>query len=101
KTGTLTRNQPAVVEVATIPGQSREQVLDIAAALESRSEHPLARAILVAFPEHQDADGVEAVTGAGLTGTVDGRPARLGRPGWIAAGELAEPVTAMQEAGAT
>ncbi len=101
KTGTLTRNQPTVIDVATAPGQAREQVLDIAAALESRSEHPLARAILAAFPDHQDADGVEAVTGAGITGTIDGRPARLGRPGWIPAGELAEPVTAMQEAGAT
>ena len=101
KTGTLTRNQPSVVEVATAPGQTREQVLDIAAALESRSEHPLARAILAAAPEHRDAADVEAVTGAGLTGTVDGRPARLGRPGWISAGELAEPVRAMQESGAT
>lgn len=101
KTGTLTRNQPAVVDVATIPGQTPEQVLEIAAALESRSEHPLARAILAAVPEHRDAEGVEAVTGAGLTGTIDGRLARLGRPGWIPAGELADPVTAMQEEGAT
>ena len=101
KTGTLTRNQPAVVEVATATGHTREQVMDIAAALESRSEHPLARAILAAVPDHRDADGVEAVTGAGLTGTIDGRPARLGRPGWIPAGALAEPVTRMQAAGAT
>ncbi len=101
KTGTLTRNQPAVIEVAAAPGQTREQVLDIAAALEARSEHPLARAILVAVPEHRDAAGVEAVTGAGLTGTIDGKPARLGRPGWIPAGELTDHVTAMQEAGAT
>ena len=93
KTGTLTRNQPAVVDVAAAPGQTREQVLDIAAALESRSEHPLARAILAAVPDHRDAEDVEAVTGAGLTGTIDGRPARLGRPGWIPAGDLAEPVS--------
>jgi cation-transporting ATPase G len=101
KTGTLTRNQPAVVEVATATGQTPEQVLDVAAALESRSEHPLARAILASVTDHRDAQDVEAVTGAGLTGTIDGRPARLGRPGWIPAGELAEQVTAMQEAGAT
>ncbi len=44
-----------------------------------RKEHSLARAILAAAPDHRDAEGVEAVTGAGLT----------------------EPVTAMQEAGAT
>ncbi|PUA82043.1 heavy metal translocating P-type ATPase [Nocardioides currus] len=101
KTGTLTRNEPAVVEVATAAGQTREHVLDIAAALEARSEHPLARAILAAVADHRDAVGVEAVTGAGLTGTVDGRPARLGRPGWISAGDLAAPVAQMQESGAT
>ena len=80
KTGTLTRNEPAVVEVATAPAAPAEQVLDVAAALEARSEHPLARAILAAAPAHRDAAEVEAVPGAGLTGTVDGRPARLGRP---------------------
>ncbi|KRF11480.1 ATPase P [Nocardioides sp. Soil797] len=101
KTGTLTRNEPAVVDVATTTGHTREQVLDIAAALESRSEHPLARAILAAVPEYRNADGVEAVTGSGLTGTVDGRTARLGRPGWIPTENLLEPVTRMQEAGST
>ena len=101
KTGTLTRNQPAVVDVAATEGHTREHVLDIAAALESRSEHPLSRAILAAVTEHSPATDVEAVTGAGITGTVAGRPARLGRPGWIAAGELTERVASMQEAGAT
>ncbi|MBS2938894.1 cadmium-translocating P-type ATPase [Nocardioides sp. J2M5] len=101
KTGTLTRNEPAVVKVATTAGQTREHVLDIAAALEARSEHPLARAILAAVENHRDAADVEAVTGAGLTGTVDGRPARLGRPGWIPAGDLSSPVAQMQESGAT
>src|SRR5690606_8239807 len=37
----------------------------------------------------------------GLTGRVDGRPARLGRPGWITAGALAGEVERMQHAGAT
>ncbi|MCM3515139.1 cation-translocating P-type ATPase [Nocardioides sp. P86] len=101
KTGTLTRNEPTVVNVTAAPGHTREQILDVAAALESRSEHPLARAILAAVSQHRDAEGVESVTGAGLTGTVGGRPARLGRPGWIPAGELADPVRRMQEAGAT
>src|SRR5690606_7643692 len=101
KTGTLTRNQPAVIEVATTPGHTEQQVLAIAAALEARSEHPLARAILAAHPDTGPATEVEAVTGAGLTGLVDGRPVRLGRPGWIDAGRLAARVTEMQRAGAT
>src|SRR5699024_1514474 len=44
---------------------------------------------------------VEAHTGAGLSGTVEGRTIRLGRPGWIDAGALAERVATMQASGAT
>lgn len=52
KTGTLTRNDPAVIDVVPTDGVARERVLDVAAALEARSEHPLAAAILAAAPEH-------------------------------------------------
>jgi cation transport ATPase len=101
KTGTLTRNAPAVVDVAAAPRVGRSQVLAVAAALEARSEHPLARAILAAVERPAGAINVEAIPGAGLTGTVDGHSARLGRPGWIPAGSLQAAVTAMQDAGAT
>ncbi|WP_435107089.1 heavy metal translocating P-type ATPase [Nocardiopsis synnemataformans] len=101
KTGTLTRNRPAVIETAPAPGHTAEQVLAVAAALEERSEHPLARAILAAAPAPERIEDVEAVTGAGLTGTLDGRSVRLGRPGWIDPGPLAEDVQRMQHAGAT
>ncbi|MEU4710829.1 cation-translocating P-type ATPase [Nocardia salmonicida] len=101
KTGTLTANKPAVVEISTVTGVDQATVLAVAAALESRSEHPLARAILAAVDNFTPATDVEAVTGAGLTGLVDGRPARLGRPGWIEPGGLAADVKRMQYAGAT
>ncbi|MGE3661796.1 MAG: heavy metal translocating P-type ATPase [Pseudonocardia sp.] len=101
KTGTLTRNRPAVIDVATTGGATREEVLALAAALEARSEHPLARAILAAVDEVTPAADVEAVPGAGLTGRLGGRALRLGRPGWIDPEDLAGPVRSMQEAGAT
>ncbi|MGV9481176.1 heavy metal translocating P-type ATPase [Gordonia aichiensis] len=101
KTGTLTANKPAVVEIAATGGVHGDRVLAVAAALESRSEHPLARAILAAVDTVTPATDVEAVTGAGLTGRVDGRRARLGRPGWIEPGVLAADVERMQHAGAT
>ncbi|NNM47829.1 heavy metal translocating P-type ATPase [Knoellia koreensis] len=101
KTGTLTANRPQVVEVATTGGATRDEVLAVAAALEARSEHPLARAILAAVDTIADAQDVEAVTGAGLTGTVHGRQARLGRPGWLQPGPLAATVARMQAGGAT
>ncbi len=101
KTGTLTRNQPEVIDVAPADGYSRGQVLTWAAALEARSEHPLAKAILAATDAVQSAEEVTAEVGTGLTGTLDGRRLRLGRPGWIDAGPLAGDVARMQQAGAT
>ena len=101
KTGTLTRNAPTVVDVAATEGTSPDHVLAMAAALEARSEHPLARAILAAVPNPSPAADVQAITGAGLVGTVAGHRMRLGRPGWVPTGALSARVTAMQEAGAT
>ena len=101
KTGTLTRNKPVVIDVATVNGATREQVLAVAAALEVRSEHPLAAAILAAVDDHTPAEDVESVTGAGLTGRLRGSDVRLGRPGWIEPGPLAAEVERMQRAGAT
>ncbi|GGN65897.1 heavy metal translocating P-type ATPase [Nocardia rhizosphaerihabitans] len=101
KTGTLTANKPAVVEIATVDRVDQATVLAVAAALEARSEHPLARAILAAAGTVVPAVEVDAVTGAGLTGLVDGRAVRLGRPGWIEPGPLAADVERMQNAGAT
>ncbi|MUL84224.1 MULTISPECIES: cation-translocating P-type ATPase [unclassified Mycolicibacterium] len=101
KTGTLTANQPTVIDVATTGSVGRDQVLDAAAALEARSEHPLARAVLAAVDTVIPASDVEAVPGAGLTGHRDGHTLRLGRPGWIDPGAVAGEVAAMQAAGAT
>ncbi|MCW2133433.1 MULTISPECIES: heavy metal translocating P-type ATPase [Crystallibacter] len=101
KTGTLTRNQPAVVDVASVDGVSRERVLALAAGLEARSEHPLARAILAATDDRAVVTDVDTVPGAGLEGSLDGKRLRLGRPGWIAPGPLAAEVERMQQAGAT
>jgi cation-transporting P-type ATPase G len=101
KTGTLTANRPTVIDVATANDASRDQVLHLAAALEARSEHPLARAILAAVDDVTPATDVDAVTGAGLTGRLDGHTLRLGRPGWLDPGPLAADVERMQQAGAT
>src|SRR5690606_31726901 len=56
---------------------------------------------LDAAPAPQRAEQVEAVPGAGLIGCLGGRTVRLGRPGWIEAGPLADRVARMQRAGAT
>jgi hypothetical protein len=66
-----------------------------------RTPYPLARAILAAVDDVTPAENVEAVTGAGLTGHLDGTTVRLGRPGWIDAGDLSPEVERMQHAGGT
>ena len=99
KTGTLTRNRPTVV--AVLPEDGAADVLRLASALEQRSEHPLARAITAACPDAPAAQDVQAVVGSGLTGTVDGRQVRLGRPGFVDARAYADRVADLQAAGAT
>ncbi|MCK2244147.1 MULTISPECIES: cation-translocating P-type ATPase [unclassified Crossiella] len=101
KTGTLTRNSPRVVDVRSADGVTRDQVLTAAAALEARSEHPLARAILAAANTVLAATDVTAVPGHGLHGVLDGAVLRLGKPGWITPGPLHTEVERLQEAGAT
>lgn len=101
KTGTLTRNRPQVVDVLGVDGAQPSRVLALAAALERRSEHPLAPAILTAAGIGPAGEGVEAVAGSGLTGTLGGVPLRLGRPGFIPAGVLEDDVRRLQADGAT
>ena len=103
KTGTLTRNRPTVSDVVAADGIDEREVLQVAAALEARSEHPLAAAILAAAPGVPEATDVQAITGKGLTGRVEGRRARLGKPGFISAPSrtLEREIARLQEAGST
>ncbi|MFP3939115.1 MAG: heavy metal translocating P-type ATPase [Thermoanaerobaculia bacterium] len=82
KTGTLTRGEPRVVAVAPLDGHDEEGVLRLAAALEARSEHPLARAIVEYARERrvavEPAEEVRALPGRGATGRVEGRQAWVG-----------------------
>jgi Cu+-exporting ATPase len=83
KTGTLTEGKPAVVDVITADGFTRERLLANAAALESASGHPLARAVVDAAGEVPTAESVDTVAGKGVTGQVDGLPVWVGSPAFI------------------
>ncbi len=77
KTGTITSGQPEVTDVLPAPGVDKEELLQYAYTLESRSEHPLARAILTKGKE-MDLELLKisdfmALPGNGLTGTVNHR----------------------------
>src|SRR5262249_51364641 len=82
KTGTLTAGKLRVLEIVPLAGHDEREVLERAAAMESRSEHPLARAILA----HADGRGVailpadefQVLKGKGATARFDGRQFWLG-----------------------
>ena len=84
KTGTLTEGRPAVTDVEPIDGASRERVLQVAAAVESRSEHPVAKAIIAAhLGPSVDATGFQSFPGLGASALVEGETYRIGNHRWI------------------
>lgn len=97
KTGTLTKGEPAVTDVvaqAGSPDFSESQVLALAAAAESDSEHPLGRAIVdaarrreLSVPKASDFASSPAI---GVTATVGGRVVRVGGPSMLAEQHLDE-----------
>lgn len=84
KTGTVTQNRAQVVEVFAYPTFSEKTVVGLAAALESHSEHPLARAV-VAYARKPLApiQEFEALAGRGVTGVAGGQRLRLGSPAFL------------------
>ncbi|MFZ5479486.1 MAG: heavy metal translocating P-type ATPase [Myxococcota bacterium] len=105
KTGTLTRGEPSVTDVAPAEGHDARDVLGLAAAVERWSEHPLARAVSrhareqgVAVPPSVD---FRALTGAGAEAVVDGRRIRVGKPGIFDVGALAARLSALEAEGKT
>ena len=88
KTGTLTRGRPVVTEVLTVPGVTADEVLRLAAAAETGSEHPLAHAVLRHARDHGldifPAEDFEATPGQGVQAWVMGRALRVGQAAWLA-----------------
>jgi Cd2+/Zn2+-exporting ATPase len=73
KTGTLTHGRPALTDLINLGERSDDEVLRIAASIESMSEHPVAHAVVTAFDGPLDTvEGFEAITGRGVRATIDG-----------------------------
>jgi Cu+-exporting ATPase len=83
KTGTVTTGKMTLVDVVPTVGVDRREVLRVAGALESASEHPIARAIASAATSEAgplaSAGDFASTAGLGVTGVVDGRAAVVGR----------------------
>ncbi|WP_003539879.1 heavy metal translocating P-type ATPase [Desulfotomaculum nigrificans] len=110
KTGTLTAGKPEVNLVIPTADVPLEQVLEIAAAIETRSQHPLAEAILkyarernIQIPEGTD---FQSFTGKGAGLQINGEPYYIGNRRLLAElniplGHLEEQLTALQDRGQT
>ena len=86
KTGTVTTGRMELVDVVAADGEDRDATLRTAGALESASEHPIARAVAQAAAELgavPAVDGFQNHAGRGVTGTVDGVLVAAGRPAFV------------------
>ena len=83
KTGTLTQGRPRVTEVVPL-GRPEREVVELAAAVETGSSHPLALAIIERTEAHaipvRNATEAKAIAGQGVTGTLDGVSIFVGAP---------------------
>ena len=85
KTGTLTYGHPVLRQTVTFGGASRRMALQLAAALEAGSAHPLAQALRdAAGPAALVANMVNQVVGKGIEGEIGGRRYRLGNAAFVA-----------------
>jgi P-type Cu2+ transporter len=95
KTGTLTRGLPAVSEIAAAPGGNESDLLAYAAAVESNSEHSLAKAIVAEAERRKlaalDAANFEALPGRGARARVNGKRVMIGGPRLLTEGKVVLP----------
>ena len=77
KTGTITRGEPQVTDIVPGAGDDESSLLRLAAALESRSEHPLARAVMAEAEKRgiraETVEGFEALPGNGVSAVLEGK----------------------------
>ncbi|MHA7176923.1 copper-translocating P-type ATPase [Arthrobacter sp. Sr24] len=95
KTGTLTKGEPAVTGVVADDGVTPDELLALAAAVESDSEHPVAKAIIAAAQKTGHpavtATGFQSLTGRGVQALVNGSKAAVGGPALLAELGASEP----------
>jgi len=83
KTGTLTKGEFGVTDVVSLGPMTEDEILAAAAAVESRSEHPIARGVVSAVDAPGAVDDFQSIPGKGAMGTVDGTEVRVVSPGYL------------------
>jgi len=103
KTGTLTTGTPEVTDVLPVDAKSEAELLQVAAAVERQSQHPLAAAVVRKAEADAVpilvAENVESITGRGIRARVDGRNVEIGNLRLFGEGtsEIPAPVEALTE----
>lgn len=100
KTGTITSGKMGVADVVAAPGFDADEVLRLAAGVESGSEHPIALAIVDAAEGIPEFDNFQNEVGQGASARIDGRSVRVGRPS-VPLGGLSDAFAQAERAGAT
>ena len=110
KTGTITSGEPKVTDIIPAAGVTEDTLLKYAYALENKSEHPLARAILEKAKEEnagiEEVTGFQALLGNGLTAILDGHTLYGGNHTFISSkvsvdGDIQKKAEKLAEAGKT
>lgn len=110
KTGTITSGEPKVTDIIPAAGVTEDTLLKYAYALENKSEHPLARAILEKAKEEnagiEEVTGFQALPGNGLTAILDGHTLYGGNHTFISSkvsvdGDIQKKAEKLAEAGKT
>lgn len=84
KTGTLTEGRFGVTDTLLFANDlSEAELLEYAAAIEARSEHPIAQGIVAAVDHPSSAEGFRAIPGKGAEGTVKGKDVKVVSPGYL------------------
>lgn len=106
KTGTLTTGKPEVIQIVPATGYTETEVLQLAAALETYSEHAIALAIVEAAQKQQlalpVATEIQAKVGQGIVGKIHNQIISIGKANFVkATGELTQVSQQLQAAGKT
>jgi Cu+-exporting ATPase len=87
KTGTVTTGQMTLLDVVAAPGEDPDEVVRLAGAVESGSEHPIAQAIVTGAGQRvgtlPSVSGFQSTAGGGAQGVVDGRSVYVGNRRWL------------------
>ena len=102
KTGTLTEGKPSVVAVQAPDDVKTDDLLRLAAAVETQSEHPLARAVVAKAKDEgfelPDITDFESTTGGGVQARIAGAMIRIGKRTFLEAANISIPASLSQEA---